>query len=340
MKKALITLLTATLLTMGCSDQKPIELIASSIKIASNSQEEIYVGFKEGDHILFDFNAQQDTIESIEILEYPNHAKFKSFDTNRIENKTLNVNQTGIYCFRFRNASEESQTCQFKVQRVPGKWSFTAFDSKVHWREVRDTTYTSEEEDFLIKDEISPKIVINSQEFYINSGSNATFKGGKSRITIPVTLPENTIAWYYEFSASRNKADVHQASANFDLAGEIMQLMDQTGILNFTVNALTQPPGADICDIYLLDYDNSLSFKSKLSFKTFPVGNRSNIKSGIVEMQWVPDTTVYIGIRNPDSMHGIHLALEVVAIVREQEWETRTLQIPQVNSRKEPYLKN
>jgi len=73
------------------------------------------------------------------------------------------------------------------------------------------------------------------------------FQGGTSRITFPVTLPPNTVEWYYTFAATRNQQEVQDTKSNMKLFKELSDMVDHTGLLSIAVTALTQPPGADYC---------------------------------------------------------------------------------------------
>ena len=163
-------------------------------------------------------------------------------------------------------------------------------------------------------------MVQKAQKFYINSGSHATFKGGKSRTTLPINLPANTVKWYYEFSASRNENEVDNVSNALDLAGELSVLLDQSGILQLGINMLNQPPGSDYCDIYLIDHDNYTPFLSKQQFMQYPEGTRENLKSGIVEVECCHNSPLYLGLKNPDYKDGVHVVVEVAAIIKEEGW--------------------
>ncbi|MEQ9306009.1 MAG: hypothetical protein RJQ14_18990, partial [Marinoscillum sp.] len=214
------------------------------------------------------------------------------------------------------------------------------FNTAVYWETHHDTTWVDETESYFSRDEYVPKVIVPSSDFYINSGSNADFKGGKSRISIPVSIPENTVKWYYSFSASRNPEDVAALQNTFNLIGQFSQLVDQTGTLQFGMNMLTQPPGADFCDVYLLDHDNNSLFLQKQPYRYLTAGTRENIKSGISEMEFGAGNQYYLGIKNPDYQNGVHVIMEVVAIVHEQEYAERTITAPKVNTYKTPYLKN
>ncbi len=267
-------------------------------------------------------------------------SKYMDYKSQRIENKVLNVTRTGIYKFRFANGAITGRVCSYKIQRIPGNKATKDFNSNVYWKTVYDTTYTIEQEDYLIKKEYITNSIVPLSKHYINSGSNATFKGGVSRISIPVILPPNTQEWYYEFSASRNPEDIENVMSTTSLVSQLTNVIDQTGVLGFGIDMLTQPPGGNVCNIYLLDFENSRLFEAKNQYRYFPFGSRENIESGIVKLDKGSNETVYLGIMNPDATHGIHVAIEVVAITLNEEWGKRDIEKMNVASNEVPYLKN
>lgn len=158
------------------------------------------------------------------------------------------------------------------------------------------------------------------QNFFINSTSNETWKGGKSKTVYPVSLPENTVEWYYEFTASRDEAEMKSNAKQFSLASQLTSLVDKTGILKTSVNMFTAPPGANNCNVYLIDRNEYNNFLSSESFKYYTIGTRTNYKSGIVQVRGLSSiSNPMIAIKNPDGYYGIHVSVQVVAIVSKLE---------------------
>lgn len=157
------------------------------------------------------------------------------------------------------------------------------------------------------------------QNFYINSKSNETWKGGRAKTVYPVELPEGTIEWYYEFTSSRDKSEVESNTEKFSLAAQLTSLVDKTGILKTSVNMLSAPPGGDICNVYLLDKKYYNIFLSDGDWLHYSNASRLNYKSGIVQVRGLSTIKPMIGIKNPDEYHGIHISLQVVAIVSKFE---------------------
>lgn len=157
--------------------------------------------------------------------------------------------------------------------------------------------------------------VLDPQAGYLVSYYNS----GNSRTIIPVTLPENTVRWYYEFTAYRNKADVEAVRNNFQLASELSTFIDQTGFLKLATAVLTPPAGGDICNVYLIDNEQEAKvfMQKQPNFKRVIDGSRTSLTSAVVPVQH-KEKQVYLGLHNPADVDGIYFAIEVVAVVEEE----------------------
>ncbi len=160
-------------------------------------------------------------------------------------------------------------------------------------------------------------------KLWVNSTSNETWKGGKSRTHIPVQLPKNTVEWYYIFSASRSEQEVENNKNKLNLYSELAGAL--TGIsgtvLSLGSNIISSPPSTSYCDVYLLDYDNLVKFLNKQNFTALN-GSVENINSGKMKMTSPTEGFYYLGFKNNSTFHGIGVAIEVVAITREYYYDT------------------
>jgi len=163
--------------------------------------------------------------------------------------------------------------------------------------------------------------VVPQTEYSLNGQSGSGFNANKkSRITFPFILPENTVEWYYVFSASQQNS-----TDDFNLSGQLASLIDQTGTLNFGTNRLTAPHGSDVCNVFVfLDKENRRFFKKFKNFEYLVDCSRTNIKSGTVKVPGFQELTglkggleMYMGIDNPKDLKGISIGIEIVAIVLE-----------------------
>ncbi|PCH76321.1 MAG: hypothetical protein COB98_06550 [Flavobacteriaceae bacterium] len=195
----------------------------------------------------------------------------------------------------------------------------------------KDTTYAYLTETIVHTNILKAKKVESENKFYINSRSNDLVKGGKSRIILPIQIPKNTVRWYYEFTASRNESEVSNTINTFNLLSELSDYAEKEG-LDTAVSKLTPPPGAHICDIYLVDKTNALLFRNKKEFNFDLDGSRENFKSGIVPVLTSKERTVYLAIKNPNNIYGIHVGIQVVALVQVTKSAKKAYRIPVITS--------
>lgn len=164
--------------------------------------------------------------------------------------------------------------------------------------------------------------VLQPQVFFLNSSLNIT---GQTTLVLDVDLPENTIKWYYTYSASRSAEQIKQAKSQFALLSQLTRIIDKTGTTAKALNLLNTPPGNDYSNVYLLpskkDADN---FDKEFTLKGFSCvreSSRENYVSGTVEVlnPSYCRSRQYLGIQNPSTTYGISVVIEVVAIVKEEQ---------------------
>jgi hypothetical protein len=174
--------------------------------------------------------------------------------------------------------------------------------------------------------------IVQKDRFYLNSKSNAFIKGGKNRVLLPVHLPAHTSEWYYVFSASRSEEDIKNTLQTFNLAGELSEIIQEKASLKQSVSSLNAPPGANICDIYVMTESDALLFREKEDFTFDLSSSRENYKSGIVTVKNASKQTIYLGLNNPDNLYGIHIAIEIIAVVTTNGYEEEIIRMPVITS--------
>jgi hypothetical protein len=153
---------------------------------------------------------------------------YSDFNLITIDRKEITIQKTGIYIFNFENSSLARRICSFKVDRIPASENLVSFNTTVRERTITDTTYTVRQERFVKSEAYKVKEISKNQQFFVNSGSNAFFKGGKSRVTLPFNLPPNTVKWYYTVSSFRDDAMVQSTSEQINLVADLSKLIDET----------------------------------------------------------------------------------------------------------------
>jgi len=267
---------------------------------------EYYYAFEKGDEIILNLTmSNKNGTNIINVSTYPDGIeRFSNKAFIELNDLRIKVPERSIYRFAFATNHTFDRNAFFKITRKPPSPETTNFNTKVTYRRT-----------------LTPISVIEPQNFFVNSGSNAAFMGGKSRIIVPVTLPENTVEWFYRFSASRDAADIENVKKNFGLFGEVTKLLFGLSGVGEAVNTLaieklSQPPGANYCDIFFIEQQFIQAFEAKADnqWQYFLEGSRENFMSGNVKVTCCNNGQYYLGIKNPDTSYGVHISMEVVAI--------------------------
>lgn len=212
-----------------------------------------YYAFEKGDEVTLDFSmSNKKGTNVIKVSSYPDgNILYSNQEFAALSDLKLKIPKRSVYRFSFATNHAFERNCELKLKRKPVNQAAINFPTEVGWKNVMDTTFEE-------RAEIEYKAIHVQKpiKHYVNSGSNAAFKGGKSRISLPVDLPQNTVKWYYIVSANRNEDEIKSTMGAMDLLGEISKALDNTGTIAFGLNLLSQPPGANYCDAYLLTYDN------------------------------------------------------------------------------------
>lgn len=154
------------------------------------------------------------------------------------------------------------------------------------------------------------KKLVDSRDIYLNGGMRSQF-GGKSRTYIKVDLPPNTVRWYYSFTTTQGQSGTGNLNLAVQLAG---MLADPSGMTSTTVSAIKVPEGVATADFYLIDQNNLQPFLNKVEYRYYPEGMVENTKQAVVKIDDIKTGSWYLGIKNPSSMNGININLEIVAI--------------------------
>ena len=304
------------------------------ISLAKDQQKEILIPAYKGDTIAFQvnlYNTKKAKISKVAFYEHPNTLLLKIENVKDYTAKVI-AKKTAIYKLVLENKNSEPVTYALGYSVASTRKKRPTIGYKVK----KDTTYGYETTQYR-KVAKTEAVTVQQEKFYVNSVSNALVKGGKNRIVLPIDLPKGTREWYYIFTASRNEEDIKNTLSTFDLASQLTKYMDGDKSLQKAVATLSPPPGADICDIYVIENEiNTQLFKEKEDFKYALDGSRENFKSGIVKVDG--SEKAYLGIQNPDNLHGIHVGMEIIALVEESEKIQETVNIPIITSYQVPYL--
>ncbi len=154
------------------------------------------------------------------------------------------------------------------------------------------------------------KKLIDNREIHLNGGMRSQF-GGKSRTYIKFDLPPNTVEWFYSFTTTKGQ----NGTKNLNLALQLGSILaDGSTLTSTAMSTIKVPEGVATADIYLIDKKNYQPFLNKVTFEFDMEGTVENTKQAIVKVNDVKKGTWFLGLKNPSSMNGINLNIEVVAI--------------------------
>ncbi|MGV3547450.1 MAG: hypothetical protein ACO1N4_10325 [Pedobacter sp.] len=159
--------------------------------------------------------------------------------------------------------------------------------------------------------------VMAPQTFYLNGRARGTL-GGKSTATFNITLPKNTVEWFYSFTTSR----AEKPKINIGLLSQLTRFYDPTGLSAMATNAVLTPSGAGVCDIYVMDRENCGKFNNRLdqlrgAFRYDADDSRENYRNGTVHIKDISSSEICLGFRNPSATEGTSITFEVAAIVEQ-----------------------
>lgn len=158
--------------------------------------------------------------------------------------------------------------------------------------------------------------LIEKRAYYLNGGARASF-GGKSRVTIKIDLPKNTKKWYYSFSTTPG-AD---GTKLLNLGVQIGAALSSGGLTALAAKSFEVPPGSGSADIIILppEYNDAFLNKEDNNWRFYSDISLQNSKQAVQTVENNYGNSFYIGLRNPSSLSGINIVIEVVAVVEQTD---------------------
>jgi hypothetical protein len=333
------------LIAVFCSAQSPINVAELTIKIKSNSTEELYYGFAEGDQIIFsleEINGKK--IKEVEISEYPKNTKFTDYEAKKIEEKRIDVLSKGVYKFRIRNSHRlRSRVCRIKIQRIPASKNTRKFNTKVKWVTAQDTIWKSRTENVIArydtlfiqktrriktKEEKVEEIIFDKTQrvhSYLNgSGTTASLHFNLPDNFISENETKKVIAWAYWVGVGEESTQAWEKNMDLlSLAAEGAASLYLTPLGAFAVGAVTTlvlpTTGQDIAYGIVNEYNQSL-FKDNYNYETYDTGK------GIAGFKKFTDEKMmqgkyYIILSNDNMYTGVDVNVKVSAIIEHIKYE-------------------
>jgi hypothetical protein len=339
--------------------QTPVDVADLTLKVKANSSEEFFYGFAEGDQIVFSFSeVDGKELKEVEISEYPENSKFLGYETAKIDKKTINVVEKGVYKFRFKNNHIlKGRVCQIKIQRIPASEASKNFNTNVKWITEQDTTWNVYTKDFVIgydtlfvpktrkvidKEEKLEEIIMDKAQ-RVHSQTN--INGNKTFVSF--SLPDNLItefetkkvvAWAYWVGVGEesNRAWQQNKTALASGIGKAasMVLTPLGGLAVGVLSNLALPNIGEDVSYGLVDETNKNYFMSGIQYQAFDSGKGVGGSKRFVEPR-LCQGRYYIVLHNDNIMQGIDANIKVSAIVERKLYKKENYTEIQSNPRYE-----
>jgi hypothetical protein len=156
--------------------------------------------------------------------------------------------------------------------------------------------------------------LVPQRTYYLNGGLRAS-AGGLSRETIRIDLPPNTVSWYYSFYTAPGADGTELLNLGLQLGAHAFG-----GKVGSSLSSsIKVPKGSGSADVFVLPPKHRDAFKSKQedSWKYIPDISLLNTLQAVQYIDKKYGSSFYLGLRNPSSLTGVGITIEVVAIVEE-----------------------
>ncbi len=341
--------------------QERIMVSEGSIKIAGLGEENLYFAFASGDKIVFSFSETSGKeIKEVEILEYPSSSRYTEFKVSASSEKTVVVNQEGVFRFRFTNGSLGKRVCRYKIERIPASVETAKFGTTVKWVEKTDTSWNTFTKDVTIGYDttflkMTRKIadtVVQKEELVFDKSlrvhSETNENGNKTWIffDLPSAVDKGyesrkVVAWAYWIGVGEeaNKAWKENAKTLSTLTTKVAGVC-LTPLGAFAAGALTElaiPKLGE--DVYyaLTDEENKDRFMYGQNYYIHDKGK------GVAGYRKISETSQCQGryffcLLNDNTFQGIDVNVKVVAILETTFYKDEPYEVPIVKPVKEKQI--
>lgn len=312
--------------------QTPIPVADLSFKLNSNSTEEFYYSFAEGDIMVLNFELKKGKSVDFEVVEFPSQTKTKQL-TARISNYRINVTSTKVYLFKITNGLG-NKVCSLSIKRIPKSQKTENFNTSWKWETLYDTTYTSYQEDSLVgndtvyytetvkevasKDLSNVELVNNTVQVH----SEGIIQHDNPRAYVKIELPRNqkydnvekrVCGWAYWIGVT---------SKNSKVLGKLLEkgtsiIPGMSRLAEFFLGStavLAIPEGTDNIQWYLVNKGSDVNnFMSGNSFSCIDKNYGSGAYNKFIDRY--TEGTFYILLHNTYQHSQVTVVVQAVAVI-------------------------
>ncbi|WP_428740167.1 hypothetical protein [Tenacibaculum sp.] len=329
------------------SSQEPVLVTESTIVLDLEQTKELVFSFAEGDEIVFNMEmVKGKNIKEIEITEEPSNSLFTEFKPERINNRKIQVRNKGIYKFRFYSSSITRRVCKISIYRIPANVSTKNFNTNWKWETVRDTSYTSYQEDSLVgyktikyqemvrelKEKKTEEILLFEKSQKVHSFYNENLSRTYLRVDLPVlnNIPlreESLIAWSYWIGVGQEGQEAYKENLKSvsNLVSKMANAYYKTPLAGLAVGAISEliipQTGEDVEYYFINDFQNVENFLNKEQFYLFDQGKG---RAAYGRNDKIKQGTFFIGLSNDNPLRGIEVDVKVLALKEIKIYENNT----------------
>lgn len=324
--------------------QERISVSEATLSLTFDQTAEVFYSFAEGDKIVFNLSMVQGKhIKAVEIVELPNNIVFSSFKVTTIKDKHIAIKNKGLYVFRFYSSSLTNRVCSYRIDRIPESKITTNFNTNCKWITVRDTIYTSYQQDSLmgyktvkyqetlreLKDKTLEEIMLFEKTETVHSYYNENASRSYLKVDLPTvnnTLfrEENILAWSYWIGVGQESREAYKnnLASLSNAAGKVASIYYQNPLAGLALgeisNLIMPKTGEDVQYYFIPDYENLKLFLNKQQFLQFDMGKG---RAAFSRNDRLNQGTFYIGLSNDNELRGIEVDVKVMVIKEVKTYE-------------------
>ena len=329
---------TGLLSALGGYGQTPVDVAESTLKVGILGEEIFYFGFAEGDKLIFNFEeVNGKELKELEIVEMPATSKSLDIKTSKIVNKIIKISRTGIYRFRFTNSAISVRLCKYKIQRIPASPATQNFNPTVFNDMVNDTTYTTENEEYLAK---TDTVITNYQDRIVKV--NPTSNPGGNKSSFNFVLPENVIGWSYYLYVNPAGQQAYE-EANKQIIVSSKPAIDKFPMYNILAAIAINKPvvinklqTGEIINYWIMEGENAGLFSSGAQFRYIKKGKAVNDYSRMDPRKG----SLYFCFSNDNTTQQASVTVKITVVQVNEVLQTRQVKRMQVTPKSKMYLKN
>ncbi len=309
-------------------------LMNSTTTVRNSTSDQFYYGFAEGDRVGFSFDEiYGSSLRSFCFFEYPSSKIFSQNNVTSIDKKEFVIPRKGIYYFSLAQSGflAGRRHCRLIVWRIPANEEVADFNTTVYWETAMDTSWFEREERYLVR-----------RDTLVTSLSDQTIKldkkGKSDKSSISFMIPNDTYAWSWWVSTSKEAVNIFSQTENTLKASN--KLVKDRGLMAYLAMGgaagFASTKGAQSVSMNFLDAAQLQQFVSSTVYDSlglFPCTTLFGISHDTLP-----------GIKNLALLNmgkkKLNVSVKICVVQIWETWGTRIVRDYKLEEVRKPFLKN